>query len=107
MLDHPMLVTSVLVIHYDCMPKSRKSQNSFSQPETFDEAIYRLTDQIAEMIIKKQHDYGKGNILDTPIDPQLAIVVRINDKVKRLGNLLENKKDPANEPIHDSWLDII
>lgn len=53
--------------------------------------------------IKKNKDYGKGNILDTG---ELGIIFRINDKVRRLQNLTQNKKDPENESINETWLDI-
>lgn len=63
---------------------------------------------LLEMLVtfdKKQHDYGPGNI---GAFGTLGIMVRINDKVERLKNLLANKKTSKArcEGIKDSLLDI-
>lgn len=64
---------------------------------------------------KKQFDYGPGNIslgssLSTFEERKAsisAIVVRLNDKVQRLINIVLRKglTDSANEPVFDSFLD--
>ena len=53
-------------------------------------------------MINKQRDYGHNNILDFG---EYGVLVRLNDKVCRLKNLLGNKKEPKNESIDDSWID--
>jgi hypothetical protein len=65
---------------------------------------------------KKQLDYGPGNIslgsALTSFDEQKAsisaIVVRLNDKMNRLINLVLKKglKNTVNEPVYDSFLDM-
>jgi hypothetical protein len=65
---------------------------------------------------KKQFDYGPGNIslgssLVTPDERKAsisAIVVRLNDKLQRLINLVlrKNSLDSANESVFDAFLDI-
>jgi len=71
---------------------------------------------------KKQHDYGSGNIGDFQ---ELGVLVRANDKMQRLKNLMDkrmlsatkpmkeklnqeyvDKIEIANESISDSWLDL-
>ncbi len=59
--------------------------------------------EIAELLIKKQHDYGKQNILDFG---QFGILVRSNDKFARLRNLYSSKALPQNESIKETWVDI-
>ena len=63
----------------------------------------------------KQNDYGTGNIamgtmLDTPDNIRLALtglIVRMNDKINRLLNLVvKNKENPENAPIRDSFMDL-
>ncbi len=64
---------------------------------------------------KKQFDYGPGNIslgsaLATPEEKKAsisAIVVRLNDKIQRLINLVLRKgwAKSANESVSDSFLD--
>jgi len=50
----------------------------------------------------KQHDYGSANIAEFG---EKGVLVRVNDKVARLKNLLLGEKKPSNESIEDSWGD--
>lgn len=73
------------------------------EPKYLDEAFERVTAELLQMFIKKHRDYGKGNILDTG---ELGIAFRTSDKLNRLKHLLANNKDPANESIEETWIDI-
>ena len=75
-------------------------------PKDFNSAVDILSKQIATTVIKKNHDYGSGNILGCPVGPQTGIVVRLYDKIARLSNLINCKENPANEPLLDTWEDI-
>lgn len=66
-----------------------------------------LFTDVAKLVIKKQKDYGTGNILNSPFGPENGLVVRLYDKVARLKNLTANKKKPNNESIEDTWSDIV
>ena len=63
----------------------------------------------ARLLIEKQAAYGPANIANPPsgITPQAALLVRINDKVQRLGNLLFGSvsKPVGSESRADSWPD--
>jgi len=78
-----------------------------ASPDTFDDAIHRLANEIADVVISKQKDYGQSNILDAPFTPQVGLVVRLWDKVSRLKNLTERGYKPENESINDTYIDII
>lgn len=73
-------------------------------PKTFNEACYEVAREIADLIISKQHDYGHRNITDFG---EYGVLVRLNDKVARLKNLLPNEVTPYNESLDDSWRDIV
>jgi len=75
------------------------------EPKTFEEACQQIALEIAELIIAKQHDYGHENILAFG---ELGVLVRTNDKVARLKNLINAGKPccEVNEPRIDSWRDI-
>lgn len=73
------------------------------EPKYLDEAFERVTAELLQMFIKKHRDYGKGNILDTG---ELGIAFRTSDKLNRLKHLLANNKNPANESIEETWIDI-
>jgi len=64
----------------------------------------------ALVLLEKQAAYGPHNIGRPPtgISPEVALTVRINDKVQRLGTLLAtaNAIPQGSEPRKDAWLDI-
>ena len=72
-------------------------------PAYLDQAFSQITQEMLETFIKKHKDYGKGNILDTG---ELGILFRINDKIRRLQNLATADKQPENESLNETWLDI-
>ena len=68
-----------------------------------------------EVFCKKQMDYGPSNIsmgtgVGEAINKKLsttALVIRINDKVQRLLNLVvSNDRDAQNEPVEDAFKDL-
>jgi len=73
------------------------------QPQYLDQAFDAVLQEMLATFIKKNKDYGKGNILDTR---ELGIIFRMNDKVNRLKNLLITNKKPENESIEETWLDL-
>jgi hypothetical protein len=82
-------------------------------PETCQE-FRKIQEEHYLVFCKKQFDYGPGNIslgssLSTPEEKRAsisAIVVRLNDKIQRLINLVLRKgAKSANESISDSFLD--
>ena len=75
----------------------------------------RLQTEQYELFLKKQHDYGPGNIsvgtmLQTTEEVHLALTglwFRMNDKIQRLKNMLMSKRDSAvDEPLEDAYLDV-
>jgi hypothetical protein len=62
---------------------------------------------LALLMDRKQQDYGSSNI---SLNGELGVMVRTQDKVSRIRNLLtkEMKGEAAanNEPILDSWADL-
>ena len=76
----------------------------------------RLQKEQYELFLKKQHDYGPGNIsvgtqLQTEDEVHLALTglwVRMNDKIQRLKTLLMSGRDNAvqGEPMEDAYLDV-
>lgn len=75
--------------------------------KTFNEAAYQVGKDVAEIVAKKQADYGPKNILNCPVGAELGVVVRLYDKLARLANLLESGAEPNNESIEDTIDDIM
>ena len=68
-----------------------------------------------ETFCKKQMDYGPSNIsmgtgVGEAVNKKLsttALVIRINDKIQRLLNLVvSNDRDAQNEPVEDAFKDL-
>lgn len=86
-------------------------------PKTFDDACEQLVQEIAQIVIKKQRDYGKENILKyeefmrqvvgKDYQVGVGVLARLNDKMERLKNLYKKGMEPENEPIEDTFCDII
>ena len=83
-------------------------------PETAKE-FKRLQDEQYELFCKKQMDYGPSNIsMGTGVGKSVniklattALVIRINDKVQRLLNLVVSKdREAQNEPVIDAFKDL-
>jgi len=76
----------------------------------------RLQREQYELFLKKQHDYGPGNIsvgtqLQTPEEIKLSLTglwFRMNDKLQRVKTLLMTGRDSAvkDEPLEDAYLDV-
>ena len=73
------------------------------EPKYLDQAFRQVCEELTEMFIKKHKDYGKGNIIDTA---ELGIAFRISDKLNRLKHLFAKNRDPENESIEETWIDI-
>ena len=83
-------------------------------PETAKE-FQRLQFEQWALFCRKQMDYGPSNIamgtsLDTDEEKRLSLIgliVRINDKVQRLINLVvKNNREAQNEPTIDAFKDL-
>lgn len=58
---------------------------------------------LCDTLIRKQKDYGHHNIAKFGLT---GLIVRVHDKIARLENLIATKKEPGNESILDTVLDI-
>ena len=62
----------------------------------------KLAIQFVRLLDQKQQDYGSSNII---ISGELGVIVRGQDKLCRLRNLL-NKNGVNHEAVSDSWMDL-
>lgn len=65
-------------------------------------AFIELIDSIKELRLRKSADYGNS----WKIWGLEGVVWQIKSKFIRMSNLLQTKKDPANEPLRDTFLDM-
>ena len=74
--------------------------------KTFEDGVAEISKEMDAVLVKKHHDYGSKNILNTPMGAEIGILIRLHDKLSRLANLLKEGKEPNNESIDDTWLDV-
>ena len=66
--------------------------------------IEKISKEIADMLIKKNHDYGDDNLVKRGL---LGIIIRMEDKLARLDNLYIIPKNPhVEESLEDTLKDI-
>ncbi len=66
------------------------------------EALYIALENVA-LLNRKHKDYSAENITAFG---EFGVLVRVNDKICRLKNLLSMGMEPKNESVEDSWLDL-
>ncbi|MBU1173211.1 MAG: DUF1599 domain-containing protein [Proteobacteria bacterium] len=74
-----------------------------SNAGTWESACRDKCMELADLLISKQHDYGKANITDFG---EMGVVVRMNDKFARIKNLVKSGIDPIHEALADTYDDI-
>ena len=74
-----------------------------NHPITFREGLSVILDEMADIIMAKQSDYGTRNISEFG---ELGVLVRANDKLARLKHLQQFCQAPKNEAVDDTWLDL-
>lgn len=74
-----------------------------NEPKTFEEALDIVLSRMRETMIKKNRDYGPNNIAKFG---EYGVLIRSNDKLERLINLYNTGRQPENESIDDTWLDL-
>jgi len=75
-------------------------------PRGFIHNVWKVGDEVTDILIKKQADYGPHNIGRAPGGPLNGLIVRIHDKVSRILHLTSNDVDPQNESLRDSYVDL-
>jgi len=87
----------------------RDSSSSSADPEMnqFVTDVWDIIDELGNLLISKQRDYGPGNINNAFGGPINGLLVRMGDKFERLKNLFAfSDGKPQHEPIEDSFKDL-
>jgi hypothetical protein len=69
--------------------------------------MWDVLDSAGNLLLSKHHDYGPKNIAGSPGGPINGLRVRMWDKIARINNLVDNNKNPNNESLRDSFLDLL
>ena len=71
------------------------------------EDAHAIAYELLEILYKKHEDYGPMNIAGAPGGAMNGLRVRMYDKLARLNNLADNRRDTPNyESIEDTLIDL-
>lgn len=90
-------------------PSISKKENTLNE-DGYKVFIEPVLSRIADTVMKKYDDYGKTNLIDSEkfdIKPKNGILLRINDKINRIHNLLCPERIENFESVEDSFEDAI
>lgn len=72
--------------------------------DKFKNEITIILDEIVEMLVKKNHDYGDKNLRKYGI---LGIIIRMSDKMERIKNIITSGRNEVGESVNNEFGDII
>jgi hypothetical protein len=84
-----------------------KTQANKEVDNKFAADMWDVLDSAGNLLLSKHHDYGPKNIAGSPGGPINGLRVRMWDKIARINNLVDNNKNPNNESLRDSFLDLL
>jgi hypothetical protein len=76
------------------------------EPSKFEMDVMDIFSEMEKLLIKKHKDYGPKNIAESPGGPLNGLRVRLHDKLARINNLIDNRWNPENESLEDSFKDM-
>jgi hypothetical protein len=76
------------------------------QLEEFARIVQSYVDSNAALLVRKQRDYGSKNISQSPGGALNGLRVRMHDKLARINNLIDSGREPENESLRDSFIDL-
>ncbi len=87
-------------------PRDSSSTSADPVMNKFVADSWDIIDELGNLLISKQRDYGPGNINNAYGGPINGLMVRMGDKFERLKNLLASGHTPEHESIEDSFKDL-
>ena len=87
-------------------PRDNSSTTADPVMNQFVADSWDVIDELGNLLISKQRDYGPGNINNAYGGPINGLMVRMGDKFERLKNLLASGHAPQHESIEDSFKDL-
>ena len=98
----------VFAIEDDCICETCVTFTAWDDlyPDDFELDSLDVYEELWDILLKKQSDYGPNNIRNAPGGPLNGLQVRLYDKMSRLINLIESGAKPENESLRDTFIDI-
>lgn len=106
MADTTMVSKSWSVDNGNATDGKRNASHSEDSLADLESSVRKITDELAELLIKKHRDYGPKNISASPGGPLNGLRVRLHDKLARLVNLTDKASEPQYESVEDTLMDM-
>jgi hypothetical protein len=72
----------------------------------FEALLWSKVQESIDLLVKKHEDYGPTNIANAPGGALNGLRVRMHDKMARINHLIDMGKEPENESLRDSFMDL-
>jgi hypothetical protein len=76
-------------------------------PSKFETDLATIFTEAHELLLRKHRDYGPNNIALAPGGAVNGLRVRMHDKLARINHLVDSGKEPDNESLRDSFIDLM
>lgn len=76
-------------------------------PSDFEVSLHKVFVDAEDLLLRKHRDYGPKNIALAPGGAVNGLRVRMHDKLARINHLVDSGKQPDNESLRDSFLDLM
>lgn len=75
--------------------------------QAFRNTIAKISTRVVSLLVAKREYYGTNFEDSWDEFGMVSVVMRINDKINRLKNLIKTSNNPKEETIEDTFMDII
>lgn len=80
---------------------------TWNQLTDFERDLLDVFEEAHDLLLRKHRDYGPNNIALAPGGAVNGLRVRMHDKLARINHLVDNGKQPDNESLRDSFIDLM
>ena len=92
---------------YVAKVSERDAYGNPHNPSAFIKNVEDTFNELQELLLKKNLDYGPKNISESPGGPINGLRVRMHDKLARINNLVDSQvSNPQYESLEDSFKDM-
>lgn len=108
--DVVMYINYLFNFYFKVKSPSISKQERALNEDGYKVFIKPILSNIIDTVMKKYDDYGETNLIDSEkfgIKPKNGILLRINDKINRIHNLLRPERIENFESVEDSFEDAI
>ena len=96
----------MIVLRHYWSKQTQMKGKKMANTNQFEKEVRAVMQELGDLLIQKHYDYGPKNIAESPGGPINGLRVRMWDKLARINNLFDKKREAVNEPLEDSFKDL-